>query len=170
MGGVMIRFVIAAFISIFMVKGAFADVEVFLVPSDLNYETNTSSEINAYLDNLKNNKSKLGVDGDAKVNNELNKYISLVNDKVSVFFSRNEFNKYRGDVCKISITTGNTAPSDPILTQVFTYNELADNKKQSCRKLNAELMKVVSIDKGLSYPRIVKDYGSLSIDMIFLFN
>ena len=123
MGGIMIRFVIAAFISILTIKGAFADINVFIAPNDLNYETNSTSE----------------------------------------------FKKYRGDVCKISITTGNTAPSDPVLTQVFTYDELADNKKQSCQKLNNELIKKVAKDKGLSYPKVVKDYGSLSIDMIFLF-
>jgi hypothetical protein len=60
---------------------------------------------------------------------------------VSDVFSESEFKKYRGDVCKISITTGDTAPSDPVLTQVFTYDELADNKKQSCQKLNNELIK-----------------------------
>jgi hypothetical protein len=53
MGGIMIRFVIAAFISILTIKGAFADINVFIAPNDLNYETNSTSEINHYLDELK---------------------------------------------------------------------------------------------------------------------
>ena len=169
MGGIMIRFVIDAFISILTIKGAFADINVFIAPNDLNYETNSTSEINHYLDELKKNNTKVDVDKDPKISNELKKYIGIVNDRVSDVFSESEFKKYRGDVCKISITTGDTAPSDPVLTQVFTYDELADNKKQSCQKLNNELIKKVAKDKGLSYPKVVKDYGSLSIDMIFLF-
>ena len=53
MGGIMIRFVIAAFISILTIKGAFADINVFIAPNDLNYETNSTSEINHYLDERK---------------------------------------------------------------------------------------------------------------------
>ena len=49
----MICFVIAAFISILTIKGAFADINVFIAPNDLNYETNSTSEINHYLDELK---------------------------------------------------------------------------------------------------------------------
>ena len=62
----MIRFVIAAFISILTIKGAFADINVFIAPNDLNYETNSTSEINHYLDELKNN-TKVDVDKDPKL-------------------------------------------------------------------------------------------------------
>ena len=67
MGGIMIRFVIAAFISILTIKGAFADINVFIAPNDLNYETNSTSEINHYLDELKKNNTKVDVDKDPKI-------------------------------------------------------------------------------------------------------
>ena len=170
MGGIMIRFVIAAFISILTIKGAFADINVFIAPNDLNYETNSTSEINHYLDELKKNNTKVDVDKDPKISNELKKYIGIVNDRVSDVFSESEFKKYRGDVCKISITTGNTAPSDPILTQVFALEQLADNGLKPCRELNNKLVSVIDKDDNFKYPAVVKNYGLLSMDMIFYFN
>ena len=76
----MIRFVIAAFISILTIKGAFADINVFIAPNDLNYETNSTSEINHYLDELKKNNTKVDVDKDPKISNELKKYIGIVRE------------------------------------------------------------------------------------------
>jgi hypothetical protein len=71
------------------------------------------------------------------------KYQNKIQKKVSGFFNGNDMIKYDGAVCKISITTGNTAPSDPILTQVFALEQLADNGLKPCRELNNKLVSVI---------------------------
>jgi hypothetical protein len=85
MGGIMIRFVIAAFISILTIKGAFADINVFIAPNDLNYETNSTSEINHYLDELKKNNTKVDVDKDPKISNELKNILVLLTIECLMF-------------------------------------------------------------------------------------
>jgi hypothetical protein len=64
--------------------------------------------------------------------------------------------KYDGAVCKISITTGNTAPSDPILTQVFALEQLADNGLKPCRELNNKLVSVIDKDDNFNTQRWLK--------------
>ena len=53
---------------------------------------------------------------------------------------------------------------------MFTLGTLADNNSEPCRELNNKLMSVVSRDDVFKYPAVVKDYGMLSMDMIFYFN
>ena len=166
----MMRFWAFGFLCFLCVGEASADVKVFFAPKSTTYETNTSAEIKKYIEDLVGGKVVDLSDNPKAVNKSLGEYLKKIKGKTSVFFGRNEMSKYNGTVCKISITTGNTAPSDPILTQVFTLGTLVDNNSEPCRELNNKLMSVVSRDDVFKYPAVVKDYGMLSMDMIFYFN
>ena len=158
------------FLFLFCVGEASADVKVYFAPKSTVYETDTSAEIRKYLESFGKGGVKYENDNPKAVIEAMIKYQNKIQKKVSGFFNGNDMIKYDGAVCKISITTGNTAPSDPILTQVFALEQLADNGLKPCRELNNKLVSVIDKDDNFKYPAVVKNYGLLSMDMIFYFN
>ena len=124
----MIRFVIAAFISILTIKGAFADINVFIAPNDLNYETNSTSEINHYLDELKKNNTKVDVDKDPKISNELKKYIDVIPLTVSTPA------KIKVNTKRAAVNNTQTVETDEILV---IEQEMEDEYKNEYKKLVA---------------------------------
>ncbi|HIE9251108.1 TPA: hypothetical protein ACXP8D_004669 [Klebsiella variicola subsp. variicola] len=166
----MLRSLTFSFLCFCCISEASANVNVLIVPKSTSYETNTSTEIKKYLSELEHGKINNLDSNPEDVNHAINAYLNKIQKKASLFFNHDELERYNGTVCKISITTGNTPSSSPIITQVFTIDQLADNDKEPCRKINKNLSSIVTHDSQFQYPRIVKDYGDLSIDMIFNIN
>lgn len=166
----MIKSVVVAVTASLLMGNAVSAIRIISAPPAWEQSTDSSSEIKSYLDSINDGKNTKSNDSSAEVTNELNHYRDHVQKKINEVFSGNDISQYTGTVCKISFSTGKTAPSDPTPPNVVSLDFLADNTTPGCKALSNKLTDLVNHEKEFKYPVLVKESGLLSINFIFVFD
>jgi len=160
--------VIAA--ALLMMNTAKAAVQIVIPPAGWQQKTDSTTDIKSYLADRNSGHEGVKSVYPADLTHAIEKYKDEVQHETLSMFTAKEINDYAGSICKISITTGKTADTDPSPPEVLALDFLADNTAPACIKLAKKLTDTVNKNRNLSYPQKVKSAGVLSIDMIFIFD
>ncbi len=165
----MIRFLITGVAALLTIGNAEA-VEVFVAPAGWQRSTDSTGEIKDFIANQEAGNRSVENSFSPKLTESLTTYRDQVQKQVNGIFTQTELEKYSGEICKISLTTGKTAASDPVPPEVVSLDFLADNSLPGCKVLTEKLGQLVTHGSLRQYPIPVKEEGLLSIDMIYVFS
>lgn len=167
----MVKFIVAGIAALLSIGNATASIEVFLAPPGWQRSTDSTAEIKDYLTSTKS--------GDKTVENSyllpviftaVTAYRNQVQQQINGMFTQTELKKFSGTICKIDITTGNTAIDDPDPPELFALDYYADNSRAGCQVLIKKLEKLVTHGRFRQYPVRAKEHGMLSIDMLWVYS
>lgn len=146
---------------------SYAAINLTVAPQGWQFNTDTTEQIKDYLSKNASEKSSLLSNYSPGMIADLNKF----SDKVRTVLLKEDKKKtdtQNSDVvCKISISIGKTAPSDPEPPEVVMLDNQAENNSAACQSVYSVLKSAVSKKDDLKYPYVVKDSGILSINLIY---